>query len=186
MSPQHISMAECELRTTLRMLWEQHVYWTRLAIIDIVFALPDSEVTTKRLLRNPKDFEKVLAPLYGPAIASQFEKLFTEHLVIAAQLVQAAKAGHQAEAAAAEKRWYANADAIAAFLGRINPYWSARDWQSMMHEHLALTKNEAVELITKKYPESVSTFDQIEQQALIMADVMAYGIARQFPHQFTM
>ncbi|WP_239984824.1 acetylglutamate kinase [Sporolactobacillus pectinivorans] len=186
MSPQHISMAETELRNHLRLLWEQHVYWTRLTIVGIVFSLPDAELTTNRLLRNPKDFELALAPLYGSAVASQFEKLFTEHLVIAAQLVRAAKAGNSTAATDAEKRWYTNADEIAAFLGHINPYWSAKDWQSMMHEHLALTKTEAVELLTKKYTESVSTFDRIEQQALTMADIMAYGIARQFPSQFPM
>lgn len=186
MSPQHISMAESELRNYLRILWEQHVYWTRLTIIGIVFSLPDTELTTNRLLRNPKDFEQALAHLYGSTVASQFEKLFTDHLVIAAQLVQAARSGNSAAAADAEKRWYTNADDIAAFLGHINPYWSAKDWQSMMHEHLALTKTEAVELLTKKYAESISTFDRIEQQALTMADVMAYGIARQFPSKFSM
>ncbi|GGL41571.1 acetylglutamate kinase [Sporolactobacillus putidus] len=124
--------------------------------------------------------------MVGSAVAAQFEKLFTEHLVIAAQLVQAAKAGHSAGAADAEKRWYANADVIAAFLGHINPHWSAKNWQSMMHEHLALTKAEAAQLLTKKYSESISTFDRIEPQALTMADVMAYGIARQFPSKFSM
>lgn len=185
MMAQQISMAEAELRNHLRMLWEQHVFWTRLTISGIVFDLPDITVTTNRLLRNPKDFEQLLAPLYGPAIASRFSTLFTEHLVIAAQLVKAAKAGNSTAAAEAEKKWYANADQIAAFLGSINPYWSAKDWQTMLHAHLKMTKDESVAFLSKKYADSVTVFDQIEQQALVMADVMAYGIARQFPAQFS-
>lgn len=185
MAPQRISMAEAELRNHLRMLWEQHIFWTRLTISGIVFALPDSEYTTNRLLRNPKDFEQLLAPLYGQEVAAKFASLFTDHLVIAAQLVQAAKSGNQSAATEAEKKWYANADEIATFLARINPYWSARDWQMMLHEHLALTKTEVVDLLTKKYAESIHVFDLIEQQALKMADIMAYGIARQSPARFS-
>lgn len=184
--PQHINIAEVELRNYLRMLWEQHVFWTRLTISGIVFKLPDAEFTTNRLLRNPKDFEKALVPFYGSAIASQFEKLFTDHLVIAAQLVQAAKDGNSAAAAEAEKKWYVNANEIATFLGRINPYWSVDNWQSMMHEHLTLTKTEAIDMLTKEYANSISIFNQIELQALNMADIMAYGIARQFSSQFPM
>ena len=75
------------------MLWEQHVVWTRLTIISIVFSLPDVDLLTNRLLRNPKDFEALLRPLYGDRVASWFADLFTSHLVIAAELVNAAKAG---------------------------------------------------------------------------------------------
>jgi len=106
----------------------------------------------------------------------------TSHLVIAAELVKAAKAGDAGAAADAEKRWYANADEIAVFLGSINPYWSMQQWQAMLREHLALTKSEAVNILTGKYAEGIAVFDQIEKQALEMADVMVNGIIRQFPN----
>jgi LysM repeat protein len=183
-APMGISKAEADLKNYLRMLWEQHVVWTRLAIISTVFGLPDAEVVTGRLLRNPKDFEAALKPVYGDKIASKFADLLESHLVIAAQLVKAAKAGDNKAATDAEKRWYANADEIAAFLGSINPYWSEKDWKEMLHEHLALTKLEAVDMLTKKYEEGISTFDKIEKQALDMADMMVYGIVKQFPDKF--
>jgi hypothetical protein len=179
-----ISKAEADLKNYLRMLWEQHVVWTRLTILSIAFDLPDVDLVTNRLLRNPKDFESALKPLYGDKIASRFADLFRSHLVIAAQLVKAAKAGDNKAAADAEKSWYANADEIAAFLGSINPYWSEEDWKTMLHEHLALTKSEAVDILTKNYEEGISIFDKIEKQALEMADVMTYGIVKQFPNKF--
>ncbi|WP_246014093.1 hypothetical protein [Paenibacillus rhizophilus] len=103
----------------LRTLWEQHVYWTRLTVDSIVDGLPDEKETTERLLRNPDDFAAVLAPLYGPAIAAEFAKLLRGHLTIAAELVKALKSGNSQAAADAQKRWYANADSIAAFLSSI-------------------------------------------------------------------
>ena len=106
--------------------------------------------------------------------------MLTEHLVVAADLVRAAKAGDNIAAAEAERLWYANADAIAAFLGSINPYWSEQQWRMLLHEHLALVKAEAVDMLTGQYEAGIAVYDQIEIQALGMADVMAAGIIKQF------
>ena len=181
-----ISKAEQTLNNHMRLLWEQHVYWTRLFILGTAFDLPDMEFVANRLLRNPKDFEAALKPFYGEDSAAKFAKLFTSHLTIAAELVKAAKAGDSAVAADAEKRWFANADEIAAFFGEINPNWSERDWRKMMYDHLTMTKAEAVYILTQKYEDGITAFDNIEQQALMMADVMTQGIVKQFPQYFSM
>ncbi|ATW28316.1 acetylglutamate kinase [Candidatus Formimonas warabiya] len=166
------------------MLWEQHDVWTRMTIMGIVENLPDVDLITQRLLRNPKDFEAALRPFYGKRAAAHFSDLLTAHLTIAAELVKASKAGDDRAAADAERRWYANADEIARFLGRINPYWSQEEWERMLHDHLGLVKAEAVALLTKNYAEGIAVYDRIEEQSLTMADVMAEGIVRQFPNMF--
>ncbi len=176
--------AEQALNNRIRLLWEQHVYWTRMAIFSMALSLPDAELATARLLRNPKDFEAALAPFYGKEIAAEFAKLFTEHIEIAGELVQAAKAGDSAAAADAEKRWYLNADQIAAFLGGINPYWSAEEWQKMMHDHLAMIQTMVADFLTQNFAESISVFEAIEQEAMMMADIMTQGLVRQFPQYF--
>jgi hypothetical protein len=168
----------------MRMLWEQHVVWTVFAIKSIIESSPYADLVVKRLLRNPKDFEAVLRPIYGSEKAAKFSDLLTKHLVIASELVQAAKAGNTAAANDAEKRWYANADEIAAFLAGINPYWSMEEWRQMLYEHLRLTKTEAVLWLNKDYEKAINIFDEIEKQALGMADYMTEGIIRQFPNMF--
>lgn len=54
----------------------------------------------------------------------------------------------------------------------------------MLHEHLKLTKSEAVDILTGNYAEGIKLYDKIEKQALKMADVMAKGIVKQFPGKF--
>lgn len=179
-----ITEVEVGLINQMRMLWEQHVIWTRLAIISTVFELPDEELVSNRLLQNPKDFELVLQPLYGSDSASMFESLLKSHLVIASQLVSASKDGDSNSAEDAEKRWYSNADEIATFLESINPYWNQKDWKTMFYEHLRMIKLEAVDIITGGYEAGINEYDNIEQQALVMADMMSRGIVSQFKNIF--
>jgi hypothetical protein len=179
-----ITRAHLDLNNTMRLLWEQHVWWTRSFIVSVAADLPGLDAVAERLLRNPRDFQAALEPFYGPQIAAEFARLLTEHLTIAAELVQAANAGDTVAAADAERRWYMNADEIARFLARINPFWSQREWREMLHDHLALTKAEALAILAMNIEQGILIFDQTELQAMGMADLMTEGIVRQFPTQF--
>ncbi|WP_230077380.1 acetylglutamate kinase [Brevibacillus sedimenti] len=107
------------------------------------------------------------------------------HLTIAAELVQALNTGNTSAAADAQKRWFANADDIAVFLGRINPFWSTEEWRHMMDEHLRLLSSEVTSRIAGNYAENIALSDRIESQALETADVMTRGIIQQFPMAFS-
>ena len=169
-----------DLTNTFRKLWTQHVMWTRSFIISTAANLGDLDFVTKRLLRNPSDFADVLKKYYGAEKAQKFASLLTEHLTIAARLVNAAKAGDMDTVKEERKKWYSNADEIANYLASINPYWSKNEWKLMLYDHLKLTENEAVERLTGQYEKDVALYDVIEEEALMMADYMAKGINKQF------
>ncbi|HHU43077.1 MAG TPA: acetylglutamate kinase [Clostridiales bacterium] len=175
-----MSRAQLEVSNTMRRLWMEHVLWTRFFIVSSAFNLPDLQFVTERLLRNPHDFANELRSLYGQQIAMRFDNLFTSHLTIAAELVNAAKEGDSTEVEKQRELWYQNARDIAKFLGSINPFWSERTWREMLFEHLKMTEDEAVQILTDKYQESIKQYDSIQAQALSMADLMTYGLIRQF------
>jgi len=179
-----ISKAESDYLAMNRLLWLEHVNWTRMTIISIVFGLPDLPFVQTRLLRNATDLGNCLRPFYGDQIADRYAELIKEHLLIAAQLVTAANKGDAATAAAKEKEWYRNADDIAIFLSTINPYLSKEAVQQMFYSHLALTKKEAVTMIQKDYQADVQVFDEIEAEVLAMSDMIAMAIVMQFCYRF--
>jgi hypothetical protein len=144
-----LSKAEVDFKSMNRLLWEEHVNWTRMTIISIVFNLPDLKYVQERLLRNATDMGNCLRPFYGDRIANRYAELIKEHLVLAAELVTAAAKGDAKVASEKEKEWYRNADDIALFLNSINPYLSKDEIRSMLYTHLALTKFEAVSMIEK-------------------------------------
>jgi spore germination protein YaaH len=170
-----------DLENYFRMLWEQHVTWTSNVVEAIIFDLPTLELATQRLLRNPQDFANALMPFYGEEAAREFADLLTEHLTIAAELVKAAKAGDTNTYNDANTRWHQNANQIAALLGSLNPYWSEEDWSAMMEDHLNLLSTRTNNLLEQNYAQATAGYDDIELQALEMADMMAEGIYMQFP-----
>ena len=169
-------------------LWEEHVAWTRLTIISLVDIKDPTETiaTENRLLRNTKDMAEVCRMFYGEEAATKFDELMTEHLTTAAELVQAAVAGDNTKADDVEKRWYKNADEIAATLNMLNPNWEEKEMKNMLYDHLRLTKAEGVARLTKDYATDISTYDEIEKQARMMADGFSHGIIMQFPDKFEM
>ncbi|ATP42371.1 hypothetical protein CSE16_05335 [Solibacillus sp. R5-41] len=179
-----ISQKEADYMAMNRLLWLEHVYWTRMTIISIVFQLPDLPFVQQRLLRNATDLGNSLRPFYGDQIANHYAKLIEEHLVIAAELVTAAVKGDATTVVTKEKAWYKNADDIVLFLSSINPYLSKEALQKMFYKHLELTKNEAVTMIQKDYKAAVAIFDEIQAEALAMSDMIASAIVQQFFYLF--
>ena len=170
-----------DLMDYFHMLWGQHVMWTRMVMLGIIFDLPDLQFTTERLLRNAQDFAEGLRIYYGNDAAQAFENLFRNHITLAADFVTAAKANDENRMDETWQRWTDNANQIAEFLGSINPNWSVDDWNAMLMEHLQLLADNAMLMLEQNYQASIEGFDDIYNQAMEMADMMAEGIANQFP-----
>lgn len=179
-----ISKTEADYLAMNRLLWMEHVNWTRMTIISIVFQLPDLSFVQQRLLQNATDLGNCLRPFYGDQIADHYAKLIQQHLVIAAELVTAAVKSDTNTVDIKEKEWYKNADDIVLFLSKINPYLSKEALQKMFYKHLELTKKEAVTMIQKNYKADVEVFDEIEAEALAMSDMIASAIVMQFFNRF--
>ena len=181
-----ISKQELELRNDMRKLWEDHITWTRLAIISLTTDSPDTQATVGRLLQNQDDIGDAIKPFYGDAAGEELSRLLREHILIAADLIAAARAGDSAAVATHQARWRANADEIAAFLNAANPRsWKLREMREMLYEHLDLTTSEVVARLTGDWAADVAAYDAIHLQALEMADELSTGIVKQFDRRFS-
>jgi hypothetical protein len=180
-----VPLREVVFRSEMRRLWEDHITWTRLFIVSAVAGLPDTGPTAERLLQNQADIGNAIKPFYGEAAGDQLTALLRDHILIAADLVTAAKAGDTAALEAAHALWYANADDIAAFLASANPHhWPQAEMAAMMREHLDLTLQEAGARLAGDWSADIAAYDQIHLQALHMADMLSDGIISQFPKAF--
>jgi hypothetical protein len=185
-SARAVSGPELKLHDQMRRLWEEHVAWTRLAIVTFAGGTAGFNTTATRLLRNQKQIGAAFARYYGTRTGNHVAALLHDHITIAVEILQAAKAGDQAGVQDASKRWYANANEIADFLSSLNRHaWPRKALRSMMKTHLDQTLAEAVDELTGHYYAGVREYSQIEQHILEMADTFTAGIAHQFPGRFS-
>lgn len=180
-----ISNKEFALRQDMRKLWEDHVTWTRLAVISLTTDAPDTEATVGRLLQNQTDIGNAVKPYYGATAGKRLTALLRQHILIAADLIAAAKKGDQSGVGDEQARWTANADEIATLLSSANPRsWKLGAMKAMLHDHLRLTTNEVVARLQSNWAADVWAYDRIHLQALHMADMLATGLVTQFPARF--
>jgi acyl-coenzyme A synthetase/AMP-(fatty) acid ligase len=179
-----VSDKELALRQDMRKLWEDHVTWTRLAVISLTTDAPDTQATVGRLLANQTHIGNAVKPFYGKKAGNQLTALLKEHIAIAADLIAVARKGDTAAVSSEQERWQANADAIAGFLSSANPNWKPAATKAMMRSHLRLTTNEVVARLTKDWAADVRAYDRIHIQILHMADMLSDGLVAQFPGRF--
>ncbi len=103
-----------------------------------------------------------------PVRSGGAKALLKQHILIAVDLIAAAKAGQQEKFQEHDQRWTQNALDIAAFLAKA----------------LTLTKNEAVARLTEKWEEDIAAFDDIFTEILTVSDTLSEGIIKQFPDRF--
>lgn len=179
-----VSPSQAALRSDMRVLWEDHITWTRLAIISLASGSPDTTATVGRLLRNQADIGNAVKPFYGKAAGDKLTAELRQHILIAADVIAAAKAGDQAKLADAQARWRSNANHIAALLASVNPNWPLARLKAEMAKHLALTTQEAVARLQGKWAADVAAYDRVHHHILHMSDLLADGIVKQFPSRF--
>ena len=181
--------SQLALHDASRKLWEDHITWTRCFIVSagtLSTNLPDRPATTDRLLQNQADLGNVIRTYYGNKAGDDVTALLRQHILLAAQIIDAAKAGDTAAEQGAIDAWYDNANQIAAYLHRLNPQnWSVRTLKSLLTRHLDLTLQESVDRLGGHYTADVADYDSVHNQILTLADTLSAGIIAQFASRFS-
>ncbi len=172
------------LQLALRRLWADHVIWTREYVVAAIANSPDAQAVAGRLLANQEHIGSAIVPFYGEQAGQALTGLLKQHIMVAVELIEAAKTGDQEKFADADQRWDQNARDIASFLSSANPNWPERDVVDLLSQHLKLTKDEATARLQQRWEDDIEAFDQIFTEILTVSDVLSTGIVKQFPDRF--
>jgi hypothetical protein len=172
-------------RDQMRKLWEDHITWTRLAMVTFADRSPGFGATAGRLFQNQSDIGDAIKPFYGDAAGNKLTALLHDHITIAVEVLQAAKTGDTDAFNDANTGWYANGNEIADFLASANPRsWPDAVMRADMKKHLDQTLAEAAHELHGQYAASVSDYEGIHTHILMMADQLSAGVIAQFPSRF--
>lgn len=170
----------------MRRLWSDHVAYTRLFIVAAAANSPDKDATTTRLLQNQTDIGNAVAEFYGRDAGNKLTALLKDHILIAANIVGAAKAGDNAKVTSENKKWRDNATDIAKFLHGANPkHWPQATLEQAMFMHLDQTLSEASNELKGNHAASIKDYDEAMNHMLMVADTLSDGIVAQFPAKFS-
>jgi hypothetical protein len=205
------SSASGSEHSSMRQLWSDQVHLTRRYVIEALGGAPVSELLVRalgeavppiatapgvrdlvphlgpgdaaavHLLENVEAIGDAIAPYFGKEAATELTHLLREHILIAVQLVSAARSGDISKLNFEDERWTANADQIADLLNGLNEFWPSEDLARRLHLLLQLTKDEAVARVTGDVDGDLRTFDRIYSEAMGIADVLTNGLLRKFP-----
>jgi hypothetical protein len=180
-----LTQKQLALHDGMRRLWEDHITWTRLAIVSLTTSSPDTEATVGRLLQNQTDIGNAVKPFYGRKAGNELTKQLRSHILIAAEVIAAAKAGDSAKLADAQARWAKNGDDIAAVLASVNPrYWKLGAMKAELRMHLKLTTDEAVARLQGNWNADVAAYEKVHTHMLHFSDLLSDGLMKQFPRRF--
>ena len=140
------------VRLALRKLWSDHVIWTRQYIVAAVAETPDAGPRQVACSRTRRTSARRSCRYYGDGAGDRLTELLKEHIMIAVDLVAAAKSGDQAAFAQHDARWTANIEEIARSSPAPTRTGPRRTSSTCSPLHLKLTKDEAVARITVTGP----------------------------------
>ncbi len=177
---------QLQLNNDMRKAWAQQTMWMRSLLTSIAENLEDKEEVSKRVLRGAGHMTRIFSQYYPTENAEKLKELFTRHLQIGMDFVEAYKTGAAGQTAldSLNAGWYQNADELAAFLASLNPNYDKEALTRMLYQHLDLIKQEIGFLMARKYAADIALYDAIEADGLSIADELTQGIIKQFPNQF--
>lgn len=164
----------------LRLLWLQLAIWERSLIVSTAGNLGDIQAITDRLLHIPEAFAGFLGQYFTPQEANQFKELLEEHISTVTALVNAEKNDDIQTVNQETFSLYENANRIAAYLAVINSYWNEEQWKDVLDDYIEILLADLVARESGEYTKEITIFDDLQTQAVKIADLMSGGMLQRF------
>jgi len=164
----------------LRQLWTQLAIWSRSLIVSTAGNLGDIQMIEDRLMYLPEAFAALLGQYFEPQEADRFRELLVEHIAAVLALVSAEKNNDIQTVNHETANLYDNANRIAAYLVSIDSYWNREHWGTILDDYIEILLADLVARMAGEYAKEIDIFDDLQTQAIKLADYMAQGMMQKF------
>jgi hypothetical protein len=139
----------------------------------------------QRAVANARAIAASIEPFYGAAAEDAFFKLLAGHYGAVKAYAVATVADDAPAQATATQSLTSNADEIAAFLSKANPYLSKDTLQGLLLAHGGHHIQQIQQLKDRKYEAEAQTWEEMKKHVYRIADATADALAKQFTKKFT-
>jgi hypothetical protein len=172
--------------TALRDLWLGHIFWVRnVSVATIDKNDLAAKAAEQQAVANAKAIAASIEPFYGAAAKDSFFKLLAGHYGAVKAYLVATAAGDASAQGVATQSLTANAEEIANFLSKANPFLSKDAVQGLLLAHGGHHIQQIQQLKNRKYEAEAQTWEEMKQHVYQIADATADALAKQFAKKFT-
>jgi hypothetical protein len=171
---------------SLRELWLGHIFWVRNVSIAAIDKNNSAvEAAEQQAVENAKAIAASIKPFYGAAAEERFFKLLAGHYGAVKAYLVATVATDAAAQAMATQALTSNAEEIAVFLSKANPYLPKDAVQGLLLAHGSHHIQQIQELKDRKYEAEAQTWEEMKNHVYQIADATADALAKQFAEKFS-
>ena len=170
---------------SLRELWLGHIFWVRNVSMAAIGKNDAAVKAAEQLaVANAKAIAASIEPFYGAAAEQSFFKLLAGHYgTVKAYLVATVAADATAQGTATQALT-SNAEEIAVFLSKANPYLPKDTVQGLLLAHGGHHIQQIQQLKDRKYEAEALTWEAMKKHVYQIADATADALAKQFAKKF--
>ncbi|PPQ17149.1 hypothetical protein CV770_22555 [Bradyrhizobium sp. AC87j1] len=175
-----------ETAATLRDLWIGHIFWVRavsLATIEKQGAI--AKTAERQAVSNAQSIAAAIEPFYGAAAKDAFFKLLAGHYGAVKAYLTATVAGDATRQGAATQSLTSNAEEIANFLSKANPYLQKDAVNGLLQAHGSHHIQQIQQLTDHQYDAEAQTWEEMKIHIYQIADATADALAKQFAEKFS-
>ena len=170
----------------LRDLWIDHIFWVR----NVSSAAIDKnesalKVAEQQAVKNAQAIAASIEPFYGASAKDSFFKLLAGHYGAVKAYLVATVASDASAQKDATQALTSNAEDIAAFLSKANPYLPKDAVASLLLAHGGHHIQQIQQLKDRKYEAEAITWEEMKKHVYQVADATADALAKQFTKRFT-
>jgi hypothetical protein len=174
------------IAAALRDLWVGHIFWVRNVSIAI-FNTNDAamKAAERQAVSNAQSIAATIEPFYGAPAKEAFFKLLAGHYGAVKTYLVATASGDASAQANATQSLTSNAEEIAIFLSKANPYLQKDALHSLLLAHGGHHIQQIQQLKDRKYDAEAKTWEDMKDHIYQIADATADALAKQFAKEFS-
>jgi hypothetical protein len=170
----------------LRDLWLGNIFWVRNVSVAVIEKnVPAMKAAEQQAVANAQSIADSIEPFYGAAAKNDFFKLLAGHYGAVKAYLQATASGDSSTQDVATQSLSANADKIAAFLSKANPYLPEDTLRSLLLAHGGHHIQQIQQLKDRQYQAEANTWEEMKNHIYQIADATADALAKQFDKRFS-
>ena len=175
-----------QVAESLRELWLGHIFWLRNVSIA-TFDKNDlaAKVAEQQAVANAKAIAASIEPFYGTPAKESFFKLLAGHYGAVKAYLVATVAVDAAAQATATQTITSNAEEIAVFLSKANPYLPKDALNALLLAHGSHHIQQIQQLKDRQYEAEAQTWEEMKNHVYQIANATADALAKQFAKKFS-